>query len=242
MLSRKAKLDMNRRSTLITSAAIAGVMLAGTTAVAANIGILNTADDDPIGGLSAAAEVTTSAEPAPAPTAREGQVIDVYIDEPVPSTPLPEGASEPDAADQEFAVDDAGSVIVHRTNSGIRVGDVTVEAGWAWSSTQTSPTELTIEFTSGDATYVFYASLAPDGTIDARVDQPIVRTVQVAAPPAPASSSAPAAAPPGGSTSGYDENDDDYDDYDDYDDDDDDERDERDEDEEDEHEGGDDDD
>ena len=241
MLCGKAKADMNRRSTLITSAAIAGVMLVGTTAVAANIGILNTADDDPIGELSAAADVTTIAEPAPIPTAPEAQVIDVYIDEPVPSTLVSEAA--PDG--QEFAVDDAGAVTIERTGSGIRVGEVAAEEGWTWSSAQTSENELSIEFVSGDASYVFYASLAPDGTIDARVDQPIVRTVQVAAPPAPAFSSAPAAAPPAGSTSDFDDDDYDDDDYDDDDyddDDDDDERDEDEEDEDEEDEGGDDDD
>jgi hypothetical protein len=182
--------------------------------------------------------VTTITEPAAAPTTLEPQIIDVYIDEPVPSTSV----SEPAPAGQEFAVDDAGSVTIERTSSGIRVGDVAASEGWTWSSTQTSENELSIEFVSGDASYVFYASLAPDGTIDARVDQPIVRTVQVAAPPAPASSSAPAAAPPAASTSGYDDDHDEHDD--DHDDDERDERDEYEEDEheEDEHEGGDDDD
>lgn len=211
---------MNRRSTLITSAAITGVLLAGTSAVAANVGILNTADGDPIGELSAAADVTTIAEPAPAPTAPGAQVIDVYLDEPAPSTP----GSEVAPAGQEFAVDVAGAVTIERTSSGIRVGEVAAEEGWTWSSTQSSENELSIEFVSGDATYAFFANVAPDGTIEARVDQPIVRTVQVTAPPAPAFSSAPAAAPPAGSTSDHD--DDDHDD---------DERDERDEDEEDEH-------
>ncbi|RLE20109.1 MAG: hypothetical protein DRJ50_11255, partial [Actinobacteria bacterium] len=70
---------MDRKTYFITAAAITGVVLAGTTAVAANIGILNAADDDNVGDLTAV--VVTA--PETVPTVVEPQIVDVYIEEPV---------------------------------------------------------------------------------------------------------------------------------------------------------------
>ena len=224
---------MNRRTTLITAAAIAGTVLAGGTAVAANIGILNSADSSPIGDLNATADL------APAPTP-EPQVVDVFIDDPTPSTVVtPTTIVDSSTTAQEFAVDDAGTVTVERTESGLRLGAVEALTGWEWESTQDSETELVVTFSSGDSTYVFFAEVADDGAISARVDQPIVQTVQVAA----SSGSSPVAtAPPAaGGTGGYDDDhdeDEDDEDEDDHEEEHDDDH----ENDEDEHEGGDDDD
>lgn len=60
------------RTSLITIAAIAGVLIAGTAAVAANIGILNAADSSQIGELTATDDLT-----APSPTSSKVQQYDI---------------------------------------------------------------------------------------------------------------------------------------------------------------------
>ena len=200
------------RTSLITAAAIAGVVFAGAVAVGANIGILNAADDSEIGSLSAVDLV-------PADT----QVVDVYLDEPTASaaattstTTTQDSAALDSAGAQEFAVDAAGTVGVIPTAGGVRLGDVVANAGWTWSLAQSDPSALTVIFTDAVRTLNFTASIGPDGTITAAVEEPIV-SVSPTAPPAQ-----------------FQDDDDDHDDEDDHDEDDDHE--------DEEHEGGDDDD
>jgi hypothetical protein len=198
---------MNRRTTFITAAAVAGVVLAGTTAVAANIGILTAADNNNLGELNASAVVTTV--PAPDP-----QIIDVYLEDPalsptltttlntVSETSLP-GTTVAQPFTQQFNVEDAGTVTIRQADTGILLDGVVANGSWSWTSSQTSPTEVTVSFTapgggSAGAEYVFYASLDADGTIVARVDQPIVNIVQAPSRPAPASNASSAPTAPAG--------------------------------------------
>lgn len=171
---------MNRRTSLITAGAVTATVLAGTTAVAANIGILNSADEGPIGDLSAIADVAVT---APADQAREPQVVDVYIEEPIASqiasTTVPAAAFDTGARD--FSVEDAGTVTIATTEAGLRVVAVAANPGWEWSGSEAGP--LAVTFTGADATYVFYADVAADGSVTARVEQPIVQTVVVPAAP-----------------------------------------------------------
>jgi len=226
------------RTSLITAVAIAGVALAGTAAIAANIGILNAADDSEIGTLSAADDLV------PQPSVPEEQVIEVVIDEPSTTTPVTTAPEpEPDDAGQEFGVDVAGTVTLATTDNGLHINDVEATEGWTWTSSQENPVALTVTFTDGARTFIFTASLAPDGTIVADVAEPIV--VVGAAPTANAT---PGATPtPTPNTPATNESDDGYDGYEDDDDEHDDEHeedepDEVDEPEEEEHEGADDDD
>ena len=171
------------RTSLITAAAIAGVVFAGAVAVGANIGILNAADDSEIGSLSAAGDLV------PADT----QVVDVYLDEPTASTAattstMVDSAANDSAVAQEFAVDVAGTVGVVPTAGGVRLGDVVANPGWTWSLAQSDPSALTVTFTAntstgGVRTLHFTASIGPDGTITAAVEEPIV-SVSPTAPPA----------------------------------------------------------
>jgi len=235
---------MNRRATLITSAAITGAVLAGTTAVAANINILSAADDDPVGELT-----VTSAVPAPAAT-QAPQVVDVYIDE-APSLPpateppiTVELDEEPEPEQQQFVVEEAGLVTIERSDDGIEVDEVEVNPGWEWTAEQTSATQIVITFTSEGSTYALTVELAPDGTITGHLEEPVIEIVEV--PVAPVVSP-PSASPPPAGTIDDDRFDDDHesDDDDDHDDDhesDDDDDDESDDDDGDEYEGGDDDD
>jgi len=242
---------MNRRTTLVTAGTVAVTLLAGSAAVAANIGVLSAAEDDSIGNLSAEATVaapTTIAEP---------QIVDIYLEDPAPRPTEPTTSTTtatiaaPEVTTQEFAVEGAGTVTLDQDGAGIRVSDVDANDGWLWKTEQSSATEVVVTFASSDTIYEFYASVDGNGVLDARVDQPIVNVVQVPGPaPAPAPSSGPtntAASPPATAPSYDDDHDDDHDDddHDEYEDDeheDEDDEHEDDEHEDDEHEGSDDDD
>ena len=52
--------SLTSRTTLITAVAVAGVLIAGTAAIAANIGILNASNDSSIGSLSATDDLVPS--------------------------------------------------------------------------------------------------------------------------------------------------------------------------------------
>jgi hypothetical protein len=52
--------------------------------------------------------------------------------------------------------------------------EVLPAAGWTWTSSQSSPTSLTVVMTNGLRTFEFSATLAEDGTITAAVSEPIV--------------------------------------------------------------------
>lgn len=245
---------MNRRTSLITAAAVGATLLAGTGAIAANIGVLSSADDDSIGDLSA----ETVIQPPPATV--EPQVVDIYIEDPPTIEPLTEPVTtsttvldadaDADGDAQEFVVETAGTVTVEQLGSRLFVSDVQVDDGWSWSAEQSSSSDVTVTFVSGETTYVFIATIGADGQIDARVDQPVVEVVHVAAP-APAQAPAPAPAPAVNAVQEH-EDDDGYEDDDVHEredeedekdeEDDEDEEDEPDEDDDEEHEGGDDDD
>jgi hypothetical protein len=154
-----------RRKSVITAAVIAGVALAASAAIAANIGILSAADDSEIGSLSATGDL------APADT----QVVDVYVDDSATTTtPASTGQT---AEGLEFAVDAAGTVTVIETADGVRLGDVVSNPGWTWSLAQTDASALTVSFTDGTRMLEFSASVGPDGEITAAVNEPIVAAV-----------------------------------------------------------------
>ncbi|HRB04734.1 MAG TPA: hypothetical protein PLP26_15280 [Ilumatobacteraceae bacterium] len=210
---------MNRRTSFITAAAVAGVVLTGTTAMAANIGMLNSGDGQNAGDSSSASAVVTTPVDA-IPVAVDPQVIDVYIEDPAIETTAPMVLeTTPEELSQVFAVEAAGTVTVEPTATGVLLDGVTVAEGWGWTANQPSPTELEVTFTAADVTYLFSASLGADGLITARVDQPIVQIVQAPAlaavarssqssPSAPtAQASSPVAAAP---TGAYYEDDDDH--------------------------------
>ena len=213
---------MNKRTSFITAAAVAGVMLAGTAAVGANIGILNAADTDIVGQLPATITVPADDDTT---TTVEPQVIDVYIEDAAltaTSTTLlaveqPIGGALA-AGVQRFDVDDAGSVDVERTEKGVLLAGVDEAAGWSWSSQQASETELVVTFTSFDTEYVFFAESGPAGTVTARVEEPIVNIVQAPAPapqPAPSPQGTPVIPPPANTASagGYHDDDESHDEY-----------------------------
>ena len=219
---------MIRKTAAVTAASIAGVMLAGTAAVGANIGILNAADDTGLGTLSAEAAVSATAEPAPTTVRPDPS--------PTTSETVPADASDTPHV-QTFAVDAAGTIDVELDEAGLHVKAVDANDGWSWKETDSESGTLAVTFTSGDEKLEFLAALTPDGSIAARVDQPVV-TQRPAPAPAPTAAPSPAPASPPAPAAGYD---DDYED-DEYEDDDEYEHEDHDDDDEYEHEGHDDDD
>ncbi len=243
---------MDRKTKLISAASVIGIVLAGSTAVAANVGILGQADAGGLGELSVVAD----------PGSLEPQVIDIQLDpqaqpsataSPVGSqTPTPDASPSPSPINgQPFVVEDAGVVTVASEPTGLRIVEVSPSDGWRYVNNDAPAGTVSVTFDSDAATYVFTASVQADGSVLANVEQPIVQFVPGPTPVSPSPSSTPR-------SSDYDD-DDDYDDHDDdhrdddhddddhddddhddddHDDDDDDDHD----DDDDEHEGGDDDD
>ena len=197
---------MIRKTAVVTAASIAGVMLAGTAAVGANIGILNAADDTGLGTLSAEAAISATAEP----TATTVQP------DPSPATSMVVPADASDAPRvQTFTVDAAGTIDVELDDAGLHVKAVDANDGWSWKEADSESGTLAVMFTSGDEKLEFLAALTPDGSIAARVDQPVVTqrpapTPSAALNPAPAPAPAPAA---GYDDDEYEHEDDDHDEY-----------------------------
>jgi hypothetical protein len=155
-----------RRRSVITAAAIAGVALAASAAIGANIGLLSAADDSEIGNLSATGNLASAGT----------QTVDVYVDDPA-STTTPTLTTQT-AEGLEFAVDAAGTVSIIETSDGIGLGDVVANPGWTWNVAQSDASALTVTFTDGTRTLEFHASVDSNGAIAAAVNEPIL----VAAP------------------------------------------------------------
>ena len=165
---------MYRRTALITAASIVAVVMTGATAVGANIGILSSADESAIGNLTAVSAVAVESPAAVDP----------------PSAPTVEPSPDDGVTFQEFEADVAGRLGIEFTSTQLRLGSVFPNSGWTWESEQSSDTALEVTFISRETKMEFSATLGPDGTITAKVDQPITRTVEgapeVITVPAPA--------------------------------------------------------
>ncbi|HSP28102.1 MAG TPA: hypothetical protein VLN74_06090, partial [Ilumatobacteraceae bacterium] len=134
--------SLTTRTSLITTVAIAGVMLAGGAAIAANIGILSAADSSEIGELAATELV---AVPAGAGTTSTTSTT---------STTTP-GV----AATSDYVVDDAGKVSLLASDDGLALAAATATDGWTPALSQSEPASLTVVFTNGARTVVFTATL-----------------------------------------------------------------------------------
>src|SRR5450756_2753325 len=151
---------MKHRTALITAGSIAAVVFAGAIAVGANLGILTVADSRPVGQLSAATVVQTSAS-APKPTQEYA------------------GAKKA-AASQKYIIKKAGAVKVAYTKTGVRLVDVTAKRPWKWELAQTGDKKLTVTFKHDSATYTFVAVVGRHGKLTAKVDHPITKVTPAA--------------------------------------------------------------
>jgi hypothetical protein len=183
------------RTRLITVVSIVVVGLAGATAVSANIGILESASDSPVGNASVTGGLDTE----------QTRVVDVYLPQATTTTVATTAValSDADPTVQKFAVDVAGTVALATIDTGVRLDEVTPSTGWTWSLAQEDPNALTVTMTNGTRTFEFTATATPDGNIVASVNEPIV------------------SAAPAGNGADYqdDDHDDEHDDHDDQDDD-----------------------
>lgn len=142
---------MQHRTALITAGSIVGVVIAGVSAIAAGMGILDSSSTSNVGELSAA---------APAP-----QVIDVYVTDPTqPAQTTVTALVEPTV--QQFTVEAAGIVSLRAEGNTISVDQVMPNAGWTWETRQSDPSSLVVSLTDGASTYELSAS-ASDGVITA---------------------------------------------------------------------------
>ena len=158
---------MIRKTAAITAASIAGVILAGGAAVGANIGILNAADDNALGDLSAEAPITTLYTE---PTATVQPIVN---------------STDSNGSSQSFGVDTAGTVEIDTDGSGLQLSDVRTNQGWSWQETRTDQNAVTVTFTSGADTLEFTATQNDDGTISASVDRPIITAAPSQTPATP---------------------------------------------------------
>jgi hypothetical protein len=154
------------RTRLITIVSIVAVGLAGASAVSANIGILDSASDSPVGNASLTRDLVTPST----------QVVDVYLPDTSAATAPTTAASVPgaDPTVQRFAIDVAGTVGIAATDAGLRLDQVTPATGWSWTLAQSDPTALMVTMTNGARTFEFTATATGDGNIAASVNEPIV--------------------------------------------------------------------
>jgi hypothetical protein len=199
--------SLTSRTSLITAVAVAGVLVAGTAAIAANIGILNSTDDSSIGSLSATDDLvdetsTTSVATTLATTT---------------TTSLEDSATN---AGDSYVVDDAGVVTLSSASGNLALVSVVPQPGWTVTSTQPDAATLEVSFTNGVRTLVFSAVLGPDGVVTADVVEPVD---VVGAPAASPQTSSPTTTidDDHSDDDGYEYDDDDDDEYDDDDHDDD---------------------
>ncbi len=203
--------SLTSRTSLLTAAAIAGVLLAGTAAVAANIGILNAADSSAMGDLAATDELLAD----PATDAADTTPVTAETT-PATTSTVPASASA-GAAAQQYDISGTGTVWVMTTTSGLALDHVVAEPGWSAALSQGDLRSLQVDFTNGDRTIVFTASLGADGALVVDVTEP---TTVLAETPAPTQS----AGTPSVATGQYDDDHDDdryesedHDDHDDHD-------------------------
>ena len=141
---------MLKKRTVVTALSIAAIVVAGGAAVAANVGILNAADNTPMGTLSAEADLATVAAPSSISTT----------------------AATPAGAPQRFVVESAGQVEVLRDGAKLTLGEVLPSAGWQARPGAVTSDSAEVTFTSGTDELVFTATLAGDGTVTGAAKRP----------------------------------------------------------------------
>jgi hypothetical protein len=173
---------MLHKTALATAASVAVVVLAGASAVGANIGILDSGDDNAFGQLSAvsvpSSSVTTTITPV-------GSLAE--------SEAAPPTSAAPEVT--TFDVEGIAAVTVSRDGATLAVVAVEPQPGWTWS-VERDDGEVEVELRSATEEVDVYLSVV-DGTIQTRVERTAL----------PASS--PSTAPAPGQVGGYEDDDDD---------------------------------
>jgi hypothetical protein len=185
--------SLTSRTGVLTALAVAGVLVAGTAAVAANIGILNSTNDSSIGSLSATDDLVESTSTTTATT--------------VPASSTTTSLPGSEALGESYVVDDAGIVTLSSASGTLTLVSAVPEPGWTVIASQPDLTSLEVTFANGTRSLVFSAVLGPDGIVLADVVEPVDVMGTPAATPATGS---PSATTP--TTTIDDDHDDDHDD------------------------------
>lgn len=171
---------MLHKTALATAVSVAVVVLAGATAVGANIGILDSGDDGTFGQLSAVSVPSSSVPTSTAPTGTSIAPTDTTAADPEVTT---------------FDVEGIAAVTVSRDGTALTVVAVEPQAGWTWS-VERDDGEVEVELRSATEEVDVYLSVV-DGQVRTRVER------------TPLQVSSAGTAPPTGQSGGY-EDDDEY--------------------------------
>jgi hypothetical protein len=156
---------MLHKTALATAASVAVVVLAGATAVGANIGILDSGDDGAFGQLSAVSVPSSTVTTSSAPTGT------------APTATAPVG---PEVT--TFDVEGIAAVTVSRDGTALTVVAVEPQAGWTWS-VERDDGEVEVELRSATEEVDVYLTVV-DGQIQTRVERtPLQVSSAATAPP-----------------------------------------------------------
>ncbi|MDY7105771.1 MAG: hypothetical protein S0880_31690 [Actinomycetota bacterium] len=160
---------MEHRTALATAGSVVGIVVAGITAIGANVGILDSGDDG-IGELSAA-EITTETTAAPDDDGIPvSTTASSTVDAPVTTAAAPTTAAPTTAAApvERFTVGPAGTVSVSRSGAALTVTDVGANPGWTASAPEGQGSgEVRVDFV-GPTTVRFKAEIE-DGVIHTEI-------------------------------------------------------------------------
>ena len=135
---------MKHRTAIVTAASIVGVLLAGATAAAANLGILSTTSDADLGSADPTVAV---APPATSP-------VRDHV-EPAAVVEQPELLA--------YEIPGVGVIMVERSGSSLSVAQVATP-GWQAAVTTTGP-QLAVSFTDGARLVEFTSSVIGDRVV-----------------------------------------------------------------------------
>lgn len=172
---------MNHKTALATAASVAGVLLAGVTAVGANMGILASTNvgelnsQDPTVVAASAGTVVENREPD-VYTIEVGSVTEGFgysaatsaASAPAPPPPSAPPATAPSAELLAFEVDGVGIVTLARDGTQLTVEDIQA-SGWDWTVKKEGE-EVKIEFLAGDRKIQFEAKVQ-NGQVVPKVEE-----------------------------------------------------------------------
>ena len=171
---------MKHRTALVAAFSVAGVLAAGATAIAANLGILDSTNSG-FGQLSAVASTSTT------PDGSGPQVVTVYVDdtsipgvtpqEPSTTTaPTTTLAPAPGPELLPYAVEGAGVVTLARDGDVLTVAGVDAP-GWAWSVAHDGD-QVQLALRSGTRVLSFTAQFV-SGEVQVTVDEAVPSTATI---------------------------------------------------------------
>ncbi len=152
---------MKHRTAVVTGLSVTAVILAAGAAIAANLGILNSATDTgDVGTLTVASSVTSTIEAPPS------QVVTIDDTEATTTPPGASSATETVA----YAVGDAGVLTLESDGTNLRIVDARIESGWKAAALRQGPV-VEVGFVGADGTVLrFIATYDDTGQIQTAVD------------------------------------------------------------------------